>query len=117
MLTVLAGLMITNVERNVDGANIHSVFDGFYWAVTTVTTVGYGSHFPVTHEGKIIAMILMVSGIVMIGIVARAAVSHFSYTARRDNLAYLIAHSAESKDKNIKRKIVQETHKLEEEED
>ncbi|MDR1034190.1 MAG: potassium channel family protein [Bifidobacteriaceae bacterium] len=117
MLAILAALDITNAERYAPESNIHTVFDGFYWAVTTITTVGYGNHYPVTFEGKIIAMVLMVSGIIMIGIVARAAVAHFSYKTRRDNLAYLIAHSHEFKDKNIKKKIVQETHKLEEDSD
>jgi voltage-gated potassium channel len=38
--------------------------------VTTVSTVGYGDHFPVTRDGKLVAAGLMVGGIALIGVVA-----------------------------------------------
>ena len=39
------------------------VFDSIYWAVTTVTTVGYGDPSPASTEGKVLAMVLMAVGI------------------------------------------------------
>lgn len=48
------------------GANLHmtSPFDGIYWAVATATTVGYGDVVAVTTYGRLLAMIMMVSGTV-----------------------------------------------------
>jgi hypothetical protein len=40
-----------------------SYFDGLYWAVTTITTVGYGDELPTSPEAKAMAMIVMIVGI------------------------------------------------------
>jgi voltage-gated potassium channel len=57
-------------ERHARGTNITSFGDALWWAVTTVSTVGYGDHFPVTRDGKLVAAGLMVGGIALIGVVA-----------------------------------------------
>ena len=44
-------------------------FDAFYMTITTVTTVGYGDHFPITTEGRLVAVALMIVGIAMVGAV------------------------------------------------
>lgn len=38
-----------------------------WWSLTTVTTVGYGDHFPTVSEGRLIAALLMVVGIGVVG--------------------------------------------------
>ena len=58
--------------------NIHSYLDAIYWALVTVSTVGYGDISPVTDLGKIIAMFGIVFGIVMISFVTSVMVSAFS---------------------------------------
>jgi len=49
-------------------SNIRTPFDAVWWAVSTMTTVGYGDKVPVTMEGKIVAMILMVTGVALFGV-------------------------------------------------
>ena len=49
-------------------SNIRTPFDAVWWAVSTMTTVGYGDKVPVTVEGKIVAMILMVTGVALFGV-------------------------------------------------
>jgi voltage-gated potassium channel len=49
-------------------SNIRTPFDALWWAVSTMTTVGYGDKFPVTVEGKIVAMILMILGVGLFGV-------------------------------------------------
>ena len=39
-------------ERDMPNANIHSYPDALWWAVTTITTVGYGDRFPMSPEGR-----------------------------------------------------------------
>ena len=56
------------VEGNVPESKITNIGDAFWWAIVTVTTVGYGDIYPVTTEGKIIASVLMIFGIAILGI-------------------------------------------------
>jgi voltage-gated potassium channel len=56
------------VEGNVPDSKITNIGDAFWWAIVTVTTVGYGDIYPVTTEGKIIAGVLMIFGIAILGI-------------------------------------------------
>lgn len=56
------------VEGNIPDSKITNIGDAFWWAIVTVTTVGYGDIYPVTVEGKIIASILMIVGIGILGV-------------------------------------------------
>ena len=51
------------VEGDVPESKITNLGDAFWWAIVTVTTVEYGDIYPVTVEGKIIASILMILGL------------------------------------------------------
>ena len=67
VLIVVASVSILLVERE-PTSTIKTPFDAVWWAVSTITTVGYGDQVPVTTEGKIIAMVLMVAGIALFGV-------------------------------------------------
>jgi voltage-gated potassium channel len=45
---------------------IHGWFDSVWWSIVTLTTVGYGDASPVTPEGKVIAVVLMITGVVLL---------------------------------------------------
>ena len=66
---LLGALAVLDAEQDAPGANIRSFGDALWWSVTTVTTVGYGDHFPVTTTGRFVAVALMVVGIACIGAV------------------------------------------------
>ena len=77
-IVLLAATIVTTAEQNAVGANIQSFPDALYWSLVTVSTVGYGDHYPVTVVGKFTAVALMFFGIgIFAGIVA-AIVSAFS---------------------------------------
>ena len=69
------------VERDSNG-NIDHYGDAAWWAITTVTTVGYGDIAPVTIEGRVIAAVLMVTGIAAFGLVTANVAA--AMTARRE---------------------------------
>jgi voltage-gated potassium channel len=58
--------------------NINSLFDGLYWAIVTISTVGYGDISPVTDVGRAISILIIISGIAMISFVTSVIVSAFS---------------------------------------
>ncbi|HSU54452.1 MAG TPA: ion transporter [Candidatus Dormibacteraeota bacterium] len=63
---VFSAIAILNAEKSPD-SNIKDVGDALWWAVVTITTVGYGDKYPVTGEGRIVAAFLMVAGVGLFG--------------------------------------------------
>ena len=76
-MVLLAATIVTTAERNAAGANIQSFPDGLYWSLVTVSTVGYGDHFPVTVVGKFTAIFLMFFGIGIFGGIIAKIVAAF----------------------------------------
>lgn len=74
LLIVLSSVLIAVVEPE----TFSSVWDGFWWVMTTVTTVGYGDLSPVTMGGRIIAIFLYIIGIGLIGVVIGKVVEGLS---------------------------------------
>lgn len=64
IITIVFGALgVYLTEAGNAKANIISLSDSFWWAVQTVSTVGYGDVYPVTPEGKIIGIFVMFAGI------------------------------------------------------
>ena len=70
MLIYVGALAEYSVEHTAPGATITSFPTSIWWAFVTVTTVGYGDVYPVTAVGRFIAVLLMITGIAVIGIVS-----------------------------------------------
>ena len=71
-----AGLVMV-AERSAPAGNIRNFGQGLWWAVVTVTTIGYGDHYPVTAFGQGVAVVLMIVGISLIGILTATVASYF----------------------------------------
>lgn len=69
-LVIIGGFLISYFESM-------SFFDGIWWAFVTATTVGYGDLYPSTPIGRIIACVLMLSGIGLIGALTSTITSFF----------------------------------------
>jgi voltage-gated potassium channel Kch len=79
MITVLAGLLVTLVERE----TYPSIGTGLWWAAQTVTTVGYGDNVPTSLAGRLVAVFVMFMGIGFLTVVTAAITSTFVAHARR----------------------------------
>jgi voltage-gated potassium channel len=69
LLAFVGALAVLDAERKSPEANITTFADAIWWAVTTMTTVGYGDRFPVTPAGRLSAVGLMLAGIALLGVV------------------------------------------------
>ena len=77
LIAYVAAIQITITERDVPTSNIKSFGDGLWWAVTTVTTVGYGDKFPTTSMGRVLAVGLMLVGISLMGVITASVAAWF----------------------------------------
>jgi voltage-gated potassium channel len=75
LIVFCAAVAELNAERGHQGANIEAFGDAIWWAMTTVSTVGYGDRYPVTTGGRLVAILLMVCGVALIGVVTGSVAS------------------------------------------
>jgi voltage-gated potassium channel len=87
MLTYAGALGVLDAEENAPDSNLTSFGDAIWWAVTTITTVGYGDHFPVTVLGRLVAAGLMVGGIALLGVVTASFASWLVQTVAEEAAA------------------------------
>lgn len=69
MLVYAGSLGVYEAEHNAVGATIKNFDDAVWWSVVTVFTVGYGDLYPVTLEGRLIAVVMMLVGFALLSIV------------------------------------------------
>ncbi len=72
-ITLGAAILMTVVDRD----NFPSIGSGLWWAVQTVTTVGYGDDVPTTVAGRLIATLVMLVGIGFLTVITAAITSTF----------------------------------------
>lgn len=65
-------------EARGEGGEIDDFFDGIYWAIVTLSTVGYGDITPQTPEGRIVTLVLIMTGIGVIAFITSVIVAAFS---------------------------------------
>lgn len=97
-------------EQHAHGANIHNFGESLWWAIVTVTTVGYGGNFPVTSGGRCVAAVLMLVGIGLIGSLSATVASYFveekadeekvELTQRLDRIEEMLAQVLARQDKS-----------------
>jgi voltage-gated potassium channel len=87
VVTVACGVLVAELERGSADANIHSIPDGLWWAVTTVTTVGYGDAFPTTGAARGVAVVLMLVGVGLFGLLAASLASFLIERGKPEELS------------------------------
>ena len=82
-IVVSAATAIYLFEAQQPSSDIQSYFDAIYWALITLTTVGYGDIVPHSPEGRVVTIALIVSGIGVIAFATSIFVSAFSEKMQR----------------------------------
>lgn len=77
-LVVIAGTAFAAVEEHPD----YDAWDGIYWAISTVTTGGYGDVKPHTDAERVFGLCIMLAGIGFIAIITAAAAERFLTSSR-----------------------------------
>jgi voltage-gated potassium channel len=90
VVVVIGGLSVFSFEHSVAASPIKTVGDGIWWSISTATTVGYGDYYPVTPEGKAIAVVMMLVGIAMLSVTTANIAAYFVH---RESGDYLVAVS------------------------
>jgi voltage-gated potassium channel len=87
-LVFAGGAFLSSVEpEQVEGG----FWSGVWWAVVTVTTVGYGDVYPKTGQGRAVAVALMLAGVGLLATVAASIAAYFVGTQEDDALARIDA--------------------------
>jgi voltage-gated potassium channel len=81
--TIAFGLLMTVIDHK----NFTSVWLGLWWAVQTVTTVGYGDHVPTNPAGMLVAALVMLLGLAFLSVVTAAITSSFVARATESRTA------------------------------
>ncbi|KAK3747604.1 hypothetical protein QZH41_003605 [Actinostola sp. cb2023] len=84
---VLFASAVYYAEEGSTESKFSSIPDAFWWAVVTMTTVGYGDMYPVTFWGKVVGSICAISGVLTIALPVPVIVSNFNYFYKREQLA------------------------------
>ncbi len=77
-VTLITGVLMTFVDPD----NFPTIGSGLWWAVQTVTTVGYGDHVPTSIGGRILAALVMLAGIGFITVITASITSAFVSRSR-----------------------------------
>jgi voltage-gated potassium channel len=72
-------------ERDAPGATILTYGDSLWWAIVTAATVGYGDYVPVTAIGKIVASVMMITGVATLSLVTASVSSWLVQLSRRED--------------------------------
>jgi voltage-gated potassium channel len=76
LLLVFASIAMLHFETTPD-SNIRTAEDALWWAISTMTTVGYGDTYPITPEGRMVAVFLMAAGVGIFGTFSGLVASWF----------------------------------------
>lgn len=92
LLLIISSLLIFHVEHEAQPDKFKNAFSGLWWAVATLTTVGYGDIYPVTIAGKIFGACIAILGIGMVaiptGILSAGFIEHLNSNKHDDENNY-----------------------------
>ncbi len=89
LLMIIASVLMYNVENAAQPDKFENAFSGLWWAIATLTTVGYGDIYPVTAIGKILSAVIAILGIGLVavptGIISAGFMEHIEKNDKEDD--------------------------------
>lgn len=82
-----SGLSIYLIEFDLPDANIRTAEDAIWWSLVTISTVGYGDYYPVSTAGRVVSILLILSGVSLFGVISGYIASYFITPQEKDQLA------------------------------
>jgi voltage-gated potassium channel len=79
LVGIAGGLLMAILDRH----QYTTIWQGLWWSMQTITTVGYGDTVPKSTEGKVLAVLVMVTGIGLMSVVTAVITAVFIESARR----------------------------------
>lgn len=84
LLMIIAAVLMYNIENSVQPEAFSNALEAMWWAVATLTTVGYGDVYPITAAGKVLATIIAFLGIGMVAVPTGIITAGFSELVKSD---------------------------------
>jgi voltage-gated potassium channel len=90
LATIFLVIVAGAVQNTVNQGDFKSFWDGVWWACVTVTTVGYGDLYPTTVVGRIVGIVLMLTGIGFLAVLTATISSAFVKSDREDESSAIL---------------------------
>ena len=97
-ITVVAGVLMTFVDHD----NFPTIGSGLWWAVQTVTTVGYGDQVPTNDAGQLLATVVMLLGIGFLTVITASITGAFVARSRRERERAVAKTDSELSDEDLR---------------
>jgi len=96
LMVILAASVMYYVENAAQPENFRSIAQTMWWAVVTLTTVGYGDIYPVTTLGQLLGAVIALSGVILIALPAGIVAAGFAEELNERNEATKAAEKAKT---------------------
>ena len=108
LILAISSVLILLVENGIEGANIQTAEQAIWWALVTISTVGYGDFYPVSSTGHIIGGIVIISGVSFFGVISGYMASVFVAPDENERMEVQEAHND-----NLNSKLEQALERME----